>query len=112
VITLALLGMIGWGLWKACQPRSIFVVRIESGSPRVVRGTVTKAFLNRIGEACLDHGVTRGVIRGQVRGREIALEFKGHFPPACRQQLRNIWVMTGWSAPPIEKRRGGGRGLA
>jgi hypothetical protein len=112
LITLALLGLVGWGVWQALQPRSIFEVRIERGSPRVVRGTVTRAFLRRIGEACLDHGVARGAVRGRLRGSQITLDFKGPFPPACCQQLRNYWVIAGWSSGPTKGRRGGGRGLA
>jgi Protein of unknown function (DUF3634) len=110
--TLSLLGLIGWGLWHACQPRSIFVVRIENGRPRAVRGVVTRAFLGAVAESCQHHGVSRGAIMGRAHGRQIALEFKGEIPAACRQQLRNVWVNSGWSAPKGKTRRGDGPGLA
>jgi Protein of unknown function (DUF3634) len=105
LITLALLGLIGWGIWRACQPRLAFVIRLEEGRPRVVQGTVTKAFLGEIRQLCMHHGVTRGIVRGQVRGTQIALELRGPFPPEYRQQLRNIWAMSGWSAGRAARKR-------
>jgi hypothetical protein len=112
LVTLALLGLIGWGVWQACQARSIFVIRIEGGHPRVLRGTVTRAFLNQISELCHHHGITRGTVLGRVRGSQISLELKGPFPPACRQQMRNMWVVSGWSAGRTKTRRGGSSSLA
>jgi hypothetical protein len=41
------------------------------------------------------------VIRGVVKGRRITLAFQRGMPPACQQQLRNIWAISGWA--------GGGR---
>ncbi len=111
LVTLALLGLIGWAIWLACQPRSVFVIRIEGGQPRVVRGTATKAFLAEIRALCLHHGVTQGTVRGEVHGSQIGLNLRGPFPPACRQQLRNVWVMSGWSPGRPGGRRGGGAGL-
>jgi hypothetical protein len=111
LVTLLLLGLIGWGLWQACQPRSVFVVRIENGTPKAVRGAVTRAFLGAVAESCHQHGVVRGVVMGKAHGRQIALEFKGDFPTACRQQIRNVWVNSGWSAPGGKTRRGDGPGL-
>jgi len=112
LVTLLLLGLIVWALWQACQPRSIFVVRIDNGTAKVVRGVVTRAFLGAVAESCHHHGVVRGAVIGKAHGRQIALEFKGGFPAACRQQLRNVWVNTGWSAPQGKPRRGDGPGLA
>ncbi len=33
-----------------------------------------------------------------AEGRRIVLTFSGHVPETCRQQLRNIWNLSGWSA--------------
>ena len=104
LLTLALLGMIGWGVWQALQPRSVFVVKVDRGVPRVTHGHVTRAFLASIGEACRHHGVTRGTVRGKAHGNQIALEFRGDFPAPCRQQLRNVWVMSGWAAGRSRRR--------
>ena len=98
LVTLAILGLIGWGIWQACRPPSVFVVRIERGVPRIVRGTVTNAFVREIRELCLHHGVRHGIIRGQLHGTRIALDLRGPFPPEFRQQLRNVWSFSGWSA--------------
>jgi hypothetical protein len=98
VFLLGLALVVAWGVWSACQPRPIFVVRVQDGIPRVVRGKVTQAFLHQIGETCDRHGVTHGVVRGVANGSRIALTFSADIPAACRQQLRNIWNLSGWSA--------------
>lgn len=89
--------MVGWGVWRALQPRSTFVVKVVNGVPRVTQGNVTRAFLSSVGDACRHHGVIRGTIRGQAQGNQVSLDFHGDFPAPCRQQLRNIWVMSGWA---------------
>ena len=44
------------------------------------------------------HGVRGGEIRGIAAGRRINLAFSGAIPDPCRQQIRNIWGVSGWSA--------------
>jgi Protein of unknown function (DUF3634) len=87
-------------IYAAWRPRCAFVVRITDGAPRVAKGTVTKAFVQEIGETCKRHSVQNGVVRGVVQGRRIALGFSRGLPPPCRQQLRNLWAISGWSAGP------------
>jgi hypothetical protein len=101
---LALVLIVVWGLYSAVQPRPVFVVRVEDGKARAVRGKVTPAFLQQIGETCDRHAVRRGVVRGVANGSRIALAFSGDIPPSCRQQLRNIWHLSGWSAGPSRSR--------
>jgi hypothetical protein len=110
--TLLLFGLIGWAILRACHRRPVFVIRIQEGQPRVVRGTVTKAFLGEIRALCLHHGVTRGTVRGQIHGNQIGLDLSGPIPPEYKQQLRNVWVMSGWSTARHLKRRRGRPGLA
>jgi hypothetical protein len=105
IITLGLVLLATWGFWSACRPRPRFVVRIANGVPRVARGKVTQAFLQEIGEVCDRHGVRRGELRGVDEGRRIALVFSGNMPEPCRQQLRNIWNLSGWSAAPGRHRK-------
>jgi hypothetical protein len=102
---LGLAALAAWGLWTALRPRSVFVVRIKGGVPRVVRGTVTRAFLLQIGETCKRHGVSRGSVRGVAKGQTIAIACAGSMPPACQQQLRNLWALSGWSAVPRVRRQ-------
>jgi hypothetical protein len=64
----------------------------------VARGTVTRAFLQEVGDTCGRHGVSDAVVRGEVRGQRIALAFSRGMPEPCRQQLRNLWGLSGWSA--------------
>lgn len=90
--------LVGGGLYWACRPRSVFVVRIGGGVPRAARGQVTRGFLQDIAEACARHGVRRGSIRGVAEGRRINLVFSPGIPAPCRQQIRNLWGVSGWSA--------------
>jgi hypothetical protein len=87
-----------WGLWRLAQPRRAFVVQLRAGEPRVVTGTVTPAFLQRLREVAVSHGVQHATVSGVARGRRIALQFSRQLPaPAC-QQLRNWWAHSGWGA--------------
>jgi Protein of unknown function (DUF3634) len=90
--------LVGWGLYSACRPRPVFVVRISEGVPRAARGQVTRGFLQDVGETCARHRVRRGAIRGVAHGRRINLEFSSGIPGPCRQQIRNLWGLSGWSA--------------
>ena len=103
-LLLALGLIVVWGVWSAIHPQPVFVVRVEDGKARAVRGKVTPAFLQQIGETCDRHGVRRGVVRGMANGSRIALAFSGSIPPSCRQQLRNLWHLSGWSAGPSRPR--------
>ena len=98
LVPLALLALVGWAIWQVCQPRPAFEIRVEGGQPRVVRGTATKSFLAEIRDLCRHHQVSRGTVRGLVRGTRIVLDLRGPFPPGFRQQLRNVWTLSGWSA--------------
>ena len=90
--------LVGWGLYSACRPRPVFVVRISDGVPRAARGQVTRGFLQEVSETCARHEVRRGSIRGVAHGRRINLEFSPGIPEPCRQQIRNLWGLSGWSA--------------
>ncbi len=98
VLLLAMAAAIFWALWSASGGRPAFVVKIARGEPRVVKGTVTGAFLQEAREVCGRHGVEDGRVRGVVKDGRIALEFSDNMPAPCRQQLRNVWVLSGWSA--------------
>ncbi len=105
VLPLLLLGLFGWGLWQVLQPRSVFVIRIEGGHSRIVRGTVTRAFLLQVDDICRHHDISTGTIRGRARGSQVALQMSGPFPASCRQQIRNLWVMSGWAKGSMTRRR-------
>jgi hypothetical protein len=95
---LVLVAFLAWVVWAVSRPRNAFVVRIADGVPRAVHGRVTAAFLERVREVCGEFGWRGGTVRGVVRGRRISLEFSGHIPEQGRQQLRNWWAVSGWSA--------------
>ena len=105
VVELLLVALVIWGLWTALRPRPQFVVRIADGVPRVGKGKVPPGFLQDIGEVCARHRVSQGEVRGvAVEGRRIALKFSGSMPEPCRQQLRNLWNLSGWSSGPRQAR--------
>jgi hypothetical protein len=84
-------------IWAALRPRCAFVVRIRDGVPRVAAGTLTRAFLQEIEDTCARHALRAGVVRGVARNGRIALAFSRSISPPCRQQLRNLWTLKGWS---------------
>jgi hypothetical protein len=100
LIKLAVLAFVAWAFWVALRPRPAFVVRVDGGLPRAVRGVVTPAFLEEVRRVCDEKGVTRAKVSGFVRGRRIVLAFSRGIPPGGRQQLRNWWTLSGWPAPP------------
>jgi hypothetical protein len=92
-------GVVIWGLWRGTRQPRLFVVRIAGGEPRVVAGTVTPAFLQRVREVAAEHGVAAGRVYGvSAPGNRIRLKFAGRFPPPACQQLRNWWAQSGWRA--------------
>lgn len=99
--------LVGWGVYWACRRRPVFIVRIGDGVPRASRGQVTRGFLQEIAETCARHGVRRGSIRGVADGRRINLMFSPGIPGPCRQQIRNLWGLSGWSttSPGRPRRR-------
>jgi len=97
-VVLLIAGWIIWGLWRAGQPRRVFVVRITDGKPQAVTGRVTPAFLARVREVAAEHGVKSGRVWGLARGTWIHLGFSRQIAAPGRQQLRNWWAVSGWSA--------------
>src|SRR5262245_51838027 len=97
-VVLLIAGLLIWGLWRAGQPRRVFMVRIADGEPRCVAGAVTPAFLARVREVAAAHGAKAGWVRGLARGARIRLAFSRQIPEPARQQVRNWWVVSGWSA--------------
>jgi hypothetical protein len=100
VVKLAVLVFAAWAFWVALRPRRAFVVRVDGGVPRPVKGTVTAAFLDQVRQVCAEQGASSGTVSGLVRGRRISLAFSGGIPPAARQRLRNWWAISGWPGPP------------
>jgi hypothetical protein len=87
------------GLWRAAQPRRLFVVRLVDGKAQAAEGKVTAAFLERVGEVAAANEISRGKVTGYAYGQFIRLAFSSEFGEAGRQQLRNWWASFGWAAP-------------
>ena len=83
------------GFWHALRPQYVFTLRIEQGSVRSVRGTVTRDFVRDVESICGAASIIRGKVHGLKQGRSIILKFSGLFPADCKQQLRNIWHVQG-----------------
>jgi hypothetical protein len=93
VLKLLIAGLLLAGVWYMFQPRYLFVVQIRGDELRVTKGKVTAAFLQEIAAVCKDHQLRSGWVGGVPRGRNIALAFSRGMPPACQQQLRNLWLL-------------------
>jgi hypothetical protein len=98
VLTTGLAALVIWALYSAVRPRAAFVIRVRAGVPRVVRGTVKPAFVAEVAEVCRRHNVQEAAVSGVKRDNRIALAFSGSISESCRQQLRNVWSLSGWSA--------------
>src|ERR1700676_4753484 len=61
-----------------------FIVRLRSGSPRLLKGKVTAAFLDDLASICRDAGIRRGWLGGVGRGKRVTLSFSWHFPADVR----------------------------
>jgi len=92
VLVLAAMGMV----IQTARARPLFVIAIEQGRVRRVKGQASGRFLSELLEVCRRHGLARGRVLGFVRGGRVALEFSRNVPQACRQQIRNVWSTTGW----------------
>ena len=90
---LAILGIVAAFLWLALRPRYAFVIRINDGVPRVVKGSAPQAFLDDLTTVCRVEGLTRGRATGVLRGGSIVLAFSRDIPPPVQQQLRNAWQL-------------------
>ncbi|MBI2826211.1 MAG: DUF3634 family protein [Planctomycetia bacterium] len=99
-LVLLVAGVIAWGLWRSSRGRRVFVVRIVNGEPRTVAGKVTSAFLHRVREVAVGHNLTTGAVSGVTHGGRINLKFSRQVPEPGRQQLRNWWAESGWTAGP------------
>src|SRR2546423_13866593 len=76
--------------WWWAPSRDHFVVRVDNGVARAVRGKVTAAFLREVGEICQEYGVRRGEVYGQMWRRRVRLSFSRTLPPPRQQRLRDV----------------------
>jgi hypothetical protein len=101
---LLVIGIASAAAWFALQPRPAFIVRISNGAAIAAKGMVTPRFLDEVHEVCVRHGVESGWVHGLQRGKRISLAFSSSIPPEGRQQLRNLWAMSGWTPAKASKR--------
>jgi len=94
VVAVLLIAAAVWIVLRNRDLRAIFVIRIEDGSARAVRGAVRTDFLSDISDLCGDHGIRTGEIRGMPNGRFLRLTFSRRLPPGFCQEVRNCWAST------------------
>ena len=87
VVTALLVG--GW-LWAARRANELFVIRVERGNVRHLRGRLPPALLSAIAEVVARPVVERATVRALLRDRVPALEVRGRVPDFQVQQLRNV----------------------
>jgi hypothetical protein len=91
VVVATILAVVFALLRAGLTPPFQFVIQISGGELRVAKGKVPAEFLDNMREVCREYGIHAGWVGGVKRGKAIALKFSRHFPPPCRQRLRNIW---------------------
>lgn len=96
-LVVAVLVLVGWAIHAVVRPRPVFVVRVRGGVPRTVTGRVTRGFCQDVADTFARHGVRNGEVRGHAADRRIDLWFSPSVPAPCRQQIRNIWNVSGWA---------------
>lgn len=105
VILFLLGGFVIWALWRASRGNAVFSVRIVEGQPTRDQGTVTAAFLQEVHEIARQHQIAAGQVWGVAAGGgRISLKFSREFPPEAQQQLRNWWVVSGWSYARVRRK--------
>jgi hypothetical protein len=105
IAILLLSGLFLYVMWKASRPPRVFVIVIANGEPTPSVGIVTPAFLQIVREIAAEHRIESGRVWGEAaRANRIRLAFSPSFPAAARQQLRNWWAASGWSAGPRRRR--------
>lgn len=106
ILVSVLLAVAAAATWFALGPSPLFVIAIENGTPRAIRGTVSPGVLGALAEICADCGVRTGTVRGVPEGDRIRLEFSRNLPRPFQQQVRNWWVNSGFSTSRSGPNRG------
>ncbi len=84
--------LLAGGAWLVLSPVVVFRVRISNGAVRVTKGKVSRGLLDQVAPICREWNIRRGWFGGVRGGRRFKLVFSRGIPPACRQQIRNLWV--------------------
>lgn len=69
----------------------VFEIRIKKGRADIIKGKVTRAFVNECSEICKLEKVENISILGLDSENGIRLEFSANTTKECRQKFRNIW---------------------
>ena len=90
LLVLCIIGCLAWTFrWLAAE----FVIAVENGAVRKVRGKVAEAFLWDVRSICEDCHITSGRIVGWRLGRRVTLMFSARIPKRFRQRFRNAWAL-------------------
>lgn len=92
-VAVVIVALVIGGLWYAARPKCVFLLALEGGRLRVVRGKVLPAFVDEARTILAASGVTSGEIRGHARGRSVVLACSASIPPDVQQRLRNVWLL-------------------
>jgi hypothetical protein len=88
-VLLLVVAVVPIGLWL----HFTVIVRLRGGVPRVLKGKVSRAFLDAVAQVCRETNIRRGWLGGVRRRKRIELVFSWHFPAPIRQRLRNLWQL-------------------
>jgi hypothetical protein len=107
LILAAATGVLLPAIWYGDRLRYVFLLVLKEQIVQVQRGKVTAAFLEEVQRVCREQGGLRGWIGAVPQGGRLRLVFSRSVPPACQQQLRNIWGLIGWGTGRRPASQGG-----
>lgn len=68
-----------------------FIVQIDNRKAEVVKGKLSKAFLEDCSIICDDNEIDAGKIYGIEKEYGVSLDFSHTIPDSCHQKFRNVW---------------------
>jgi hypothetical protein len=88
VLFLALLGLI---LFLLFRPKPVFVLKIENGKVRVIKGKVPRGFIEDCERLISENDLRRGTIKAVKMSGRVSLRFSYSIPKRHHQQFRNAY---------------------
>lgn len=87
--------------------RTIYKLRVEHGTVRVMAGTPPARFLADVRDIVTLHGIDGGEIECKGVARHARLRFSNDFPTRGRQAIRNVWPAPTGPGPSDGSRASG-----
>lgn len=70
---------------------SLFVIRLDDGQPKILKGRVSGAFLSDLADLAAESDLCDGSVRGKTADGYIRLVISKEISANLQQRIRNIW---------------------